>query len=289
MSRFDRQERLFGVDGQRKLEGLKVVIVGVGGIGTHVIQQLAYLGVGRGVPGHLALIDDEELDLTNRNRYVGSWHEDPIPGSSKVDLARRMVALIDPAIKVITCAKELRSAEAFELVQASDVAVGCLDGDGARMVLNELCLAYQKPFLDLATDIGAGSKPHYGGRVFTHWSDDRGCLVCSGEIDPITATKELSNSGARLDRGALYGVDEAFLGGKGPSVVNLNGVIASLGVTELMCAVTGLRAPARLINFRGDQSRAGPRSDPPPASCFYCDCVAGARERSGVSRYLARE
>lgn len=287
MSRFDRQERFFGAEGQRKLERLKVAIVGVGGIGTHVVQQLAYLGVGHGGSGNLGLIDSEQLDLTNRNRYIGSWHDDPIPGSSKVALAHRLVSLIDPSIRVIECAKDLRSAEAFELIKGSDVAIGCLDGDGARMVFNELCLAYQVPFLDLATDIQSGARFLYGGRVFTRWEpQERGCLVCMGEIDAAMATQELSNPDARRDRNALYGVDRDELDASGPSVVSLNGVIASLGVTELLCGVTGLRPATRFLNFRGHQSTVARRADAPPASCHYCDTVAGSEDDAGVDRYV---
>lgn len=287
MSRFERQERLFGSAGQCHLENVKVAIVGVGGIGTHVVQQLAYLGVGRGADGHLALIDIEELDLTNRNRYIGSWHDDPIPGSGKVALARRLVALIDPTIRVLECATELRSAEAFDLVRAADVVIGCLDGDGARMVLNELCLAYQRPYIDLATDIEPGVQSLYGGRVVTRWNNQqRGCLMCMGEINPEVAAQELASPGSRRDRQALYGIDKGALGPKGPSVVSLNGVIASLGVTEFMCAVTGLRLPARFVNYRGDRSSVAPRNDPPPAGCYYCDTVAGSGRDSGVDRYI---
>ena len=78
MSRFDRQESFFGKAGQEKLRHASVAIVGVGGLGTHVAQQLALLGIGK-----LALIDHEELSETNRNRYVSARHDDPISGSPK--------------------------------------------------------------------------------------------------------------------------------------------------------------------------------------------------------------
>lgn len=286
MSRFDRQERFFGAEGQRKLEDARVVVVGVGGIGTHVVQQLAYLGVGRAERGWIGLVEYEDIDETNRNRYIGAWHDDPIPGSAKAALAVRHIKLIDPAIHMRhSNDKELRSPEAYELVRASDVAIGCLDTDGARVVLNELCLAYEIPFIDLATDIKPGQDAVYGGRLFSRWHGERGCLVCAGEIDVTEATQELASALAREDRRNLYGVDAEHLDGKGPSVVSLNGVIASLGVTELMCALTGLRRPTRFINYRGDRSSAAPR--PLVSSyCYYCDEVAGSKDQSGVERYI---
>ena len=61
--RFDRNTRFFGDDGQRRLRETRCTVVGTGGLGTHVIQQLALLGV-----GHISPIDREELDDTNCNR-----------------------------------------------------------------------------------------------------------------------------------------------------------------------------------------------------------------------------
>ena len=76
--RFERNTRFFGEEGQRILRETLVAIVGVGGLGTHVVQQLALLGV-----GELSLVDHEELDRTNLNRYVGARHSDPIPGHAE--------------------------------------------------------------------------------------------------------------------------------------------------------------------------------------------------------------
>ena len=82
MKRFERNIELFGESGQQRLRESRVAVVGVGGLGTHVVQQLALLGVGA-----LTLVDGEELSESNKNRYVGVRHDDPVPGSRKVDLA----------------------------------------------------------------------------------------------------------------------------------------------------------------------------------------------------------
>src|ERR1700739_765939 len=64
-TRFDRNIRFFGEEGQNRLRNTRVTVVGAGGVGGHVIQQLALLGVGT-----ITVIDKEELDETNRNRYI---------------------------------------------------------------------------------------------------------------------------------------------------------------------------------------------------------------------------
>ena len=94
--RFDRNMRFFGKEGQERLGAAKVAVVGIGGLGTHVVQQLALLGVGQ-----LSLIDPQDLDRTNFNRYIGVRYDDPVPGTFKVDLGARMVEQINPRIEVI--------------------------------------------------------------------------------------------------------------------------------------------------------------------------------------------
>jgi len=76
--RFERQIRLFGEDGQKKIQNASVAIVGAGGLGSHVVQQLGFLGV-----GSLIIIDPDELEETNRNRLIGVHYDDPIPGTKK--------------------------------------------------------------------------------------------------------------------------------------------------------------------------------------------------------------
>ena len=93
--RFDRNVRLFGKEGQMCLRQTRIAIMGAGGLGSHVIAQTALLGV-----GGMTMVDHENISITNRNRYIGVWHTDPIPGSSKVVIGKRHVHLIDSSITV---------------------------------------------------------------------------------------------------------------------------------------------------------------------------------------------
>ena len=68
-----------------------------------------------------------------------------------------------------------------------------------------------------------------------------------------------------------YGVRVAVLGARGASVVSLNGVVASLGLTELMAAVTGLREPAIFLRYRGDLGRVTRAREEPTRACPYCE------------------
>ena len=77
--RYNRNILFFGKAGQERLTSASVAVIGIGGLGSHVVQQLALLGIGKFI-----LIDPEEIDKTNRNRYIGVRDDDPIPGTPKV-------------------------------------------------------------------------------------------------------------------------------------------------------------------------------------------------------------
>lgn len=278
--RFDRNIRFFSKEGQDRLAATHVVVVGIGGLGTHVVQQLALLGV-----KHLTLIDKEELDTTNLNRYVGARHDDPIPGTLKVNIGYRLVKEINTDIHVDPIPLSLVSEQSFDAVIKADYVFGCLDCEGARLILNELCSAYSKPYFDLASDIILGNPLVYGGRVCVAW-DGNGCIVCYNELDVAEAQGDLLSPDARQDREAIYGVQREALDGIGPSVASINGVIASLAVTEFMLGVTGIRTPKRLLTYRGNMGGVGVKNEEPASGCYYCKGIRGKNNSADVQRYI---
>lgn len=279
--RFDRNIGLFGKAGQARLRAANVAIAGIGGIGTHVVQQLALLGV-----GSLVLIDDEDLDDSNRNRYVGARHDDPVPGTPKVEIGNRIVISIDPDIAVRKVRGDLLSDESLAELIRSDYVVGCLDTDGPRLFLTEVCSAFAIPYIDAATDILSEDRQRYGGRVCCAWNGN-GCLVCMGVLDPKEAEMDLANPETAQDREAIYGVPRGALRGRtGPAVVSLNGLVASVATTEFMVGVTGLRLPKRLLTYRGDLGTVAASKDAPYEGCYYCRGMRGQRDAVDLWRFF---
>ena len=278
--RYDRNMRFFGREGQDRLSSASVAVVGIGGLGTHVVQQLALLGVGR-----LVVIDDEEIDETNRNRYVGVRHDDPVPGTLKVANGERIALDINPDIEIVSISEPLASSGAFEGVIDCDYAFGCLDNDGARLILAELCAAYSKPYFDLASDILV-EENRYGGRVCVAW-DGNGCLVCYDELDVVSAREDLMNPNARRDQQDIYGVPREMLEEAGPSVVSINGVVASLGVNEFMLVATQVRdVPRGLLKYRAHAGIVTVAWDDPSPDCYYCSGIRGKGDETDVWRYV---
>lgn len=282
MDRHDRNIRFFGVDGQRLLRESVVAVVGCGGLGTHIIQQLAYLGVRK-----IIAIDGEDLGETNKNRYVLAYHEDPNKGFPKVDMIERSVALIDPEIEVVKVHAGLRSKKAFDALREARTIFGCLDNDGARFILNEFSLAYGKELFDLATDTHKDDNNFYfGGRVAYIAPTEPGCLVCMDLIDLKAAAEDLASEKSRQDRDSIYGVDRDDLSEAGPSVVSLNGIVASHAVQEYMLQTTGIRKATRQLQYRGNMAIVAvsrPQHDP---DCYYCNSIKDAFDSANLERYL---
>lgn len=277
--RYHRSMLLFGAEGQRRLRQTAVAVVGVGGLGSAVVQHLALLGV-----GSIALIDSEELDETNRNRFIGARHDDPIPGSRKVDLAQRLVQEINPTVATESIPYDLVSPAAFAAIKAAHWIFGCFDKDGPRGILNELCAAYEKSYIDLASDVPEAGV--YGGRVCVAY-DENGCLSCLKQLDRKAVRQYLLTEVELAAEHKIYGIHEEVLEAKGPSVATINGVVASLACTEFMVAVTGMRAPTRLQEYRGAQSKVFVSMDTPAPNCYYCEGLRGHRGSADVERYLS--
>lgn len=277
--RFDRNIRLFGEEGQQRIRETTCTVIGIGGLGTHVVQQLALLGVGK-----MHLIDSEELDESNRNRYVGACHDDPIPGTPKVMLGERLVNHVDPSIAVETVEDSFISKGGYAAIRCADYVFGCIDCEGARLVLTEICSAYARPYFDLASDVIPGERLQYGGRICTAVGA-KGCLVCLDVLDMEEAGEDMEGDVERRNREALYGVDRRALGRSGPSVVSVNGVIASLAVTEFMGAVTGIRSPNRHVNYYGHTGKVTVSQVAARDGCWYCG-LWGKGEEVDVERYL---
>jgi molybdopterin/thiamine biosynthesis adenylyltransferase len=276
--RYHRSMLLFGAGGQRALGRIGVAIVGVGGVGSALAQHLALLGVHR-----ITSIDPEELDETNRNRFIGARITDAVPGTRKVAIVDRLIRETNADVRSIPIAKSLLSLEAFDAIKASDWVFGCLDDDGPRSVLNELCAAYRLPYIDLAADVPAAGI--YGGRVCVA-IDGEGCLECLGQLDRRDVRRYFESREQRDQENEVYGVPREALTRRGPSVAPVNGVVAGLAATEFMVAVTGLRRPTRLQEYRGWESKVAVITDSPAPDCPYCKGIRGTRAKADVERYL---
>lgn len=262
--RYSRNEALFGPEGQEKISATKVTIIGVGGLGSHVAHQLAYLGVETLTP-----VDFDIVTASSMNRLVGAVDRDVAAKTKKVLVAKRMITAINPAAIVVPVDASIDTPEAEAAIASADVVFGCLDRDLPRLKLTELCSRYAKPLFDLATDTG-GERDDlwYGGRVI--FSNGGGCLVCRNLLNQEEMTRDSMSPEEREAHDRIYGVDRDALGDTGPMVVSINGVVASLAVTEFMVFATEMREPVPHLIYRGHAATVGRNNDPPELGCYFC-------------------
>jgi len=279
---FDRQLPWFTSAGQRALGRLQVGVVGAGGTGSQVIQQLAYLGV-----RYFVLIDHDTVAPSNLNRLVTATPSDI--SAKKVRLAHRLITRVAPETTVVAIDDMLQSPVALDALKGVDVIFGCVDNDGARLILNELALAYTIPYLDLGVgiDVEAGCVTEAGGRV-TVVLPGGPCLCCLGDIDAGEAQFFLSrpeDQARQIERGYVRGFDAPA-----PAVISLNAAVAAAAVNEFAVLVSGVRpvAPYTELDLLGlgrsvRSQWLTPRRVERDPDCVQC-AITGQGDRAGLER-----
>jgi molybdopterin/thiamine biosynthesis adenylyltransferase len=261
--RFDRQLRVLGQGGQATLSNLTVGVVGAGGLGSHVIQQLIHLGVGR-----LVVVDPDTVSRTNLSRLVGSSRLDPVVRRAKVEVARRVARRAGGPTRIVPIRGSVTDAGPARRITGCDFILGCTDNHWSRTVLNAIAYQYYVPVLDLGVELQAGGS--MGGRV-TWLAPGSACLWCRGVLDRQRVRAEQLPRAALEDevaRGYLAGLDEPA-----PAVVSINGVVASLAVTELLARVTGFAGPeprASQLMYRPGDGVVRRTSDTASPRCPTC-------------------
>lgn len=236
--RLDRQSFL-GVNSADVLAECSVAIVGLGGGGSHVNQQLAHLGL-----GNFAIFDPDEVEETNLNRLVGATEEDVAQEHSKIFAAERLIRAVNPWAHVISF-KDKWQHHADEL-RSCDVIFGCVDSINEREQLETLARRHLIPYIDIGMDVNTvGTSFSIGGQVAVSMPGGS-CLRCLGIITGERLKQEAQQYGAA--------------GGK-PQVVWPNGVLASAAVGMFMKLITPWERVIKfpiLLEYDGDAQTLTP-------------------------------
>lgn len=149
LNEFSRTELLLGKVAMDKLSDSHVIVFGIGGVGSFCAEALARAGV-----GHLTLVDDDKVCLTNINRQLIALRS--TIGKPKVEVMRERILDINPnaQVEVRQTFYSAESAEDFELSSYSYV-VDAIDTVSAKLELIERCKAAGTPVISC---MGAGNK-----------------------------------------------------------------------------------------------------------------------------------
>jgi hypothetical protein len=229
---YDRNVRAFGSAIQQTLGDLRIGIVGCGGTGSAVGEQLVRLGV-----RHLILIDPDQLSESNLTRVYGSAMSDV--GQPKVQVLARHLKSIAPDLCCETAQSMVTLESAARRLIGCDVAFGCTDDNAGRLVLSRLATYLLIPVVDSGVLLSSDANGHLtgiDGRV-TVLSPGQACLVCRGRIDLARAGAELLTPDERRSR-----EDEGYapaLRRTEPAVVAFTTLIGATAVTELLERLIG--------------------------------------------------
>ena len=153
-----------GSEGQQKLAGSSVLVVGCGGLGAPALYYLTAMGI-----GHLGLCDGDAVAFSNLNRQILFTMEDV--GKSKAAKAKERLIAINPELKTTIYDQLMDEKLAETIVPDYDIVVDCLDNFASRFTLNDACVAAGKPF------VHAGIEEYYG-QIMTVTPGKGPCLRC---------------------------------------------------------------------------------------------------------------
>lgn len=166
LARYARQLVLpeVGVDGQRRLHAARVAVVGCGGLGAPVVQQLAAAGI-----GHLSLFDDDSVDDSNLNRQT-LFRVDQL-GARKAEASAAFVRALNPDVDVAVFIERVTVARARQVFADHDVVVDCSDGFPTKYLLNDVAVVTDTPLVH-------GAATAWAGQVLVVPGKEGPCLRC---------------------------------------------------------------------------------------------------------------
>src|SRR6478735_4315114 len=155
-----------GGAGQAALAKAKVVLVGVGGIGSPALQYLAGAGVGT-----LVLVDDDTVDATNLQRQT-IYHEGNL-GGSKAELAAVWVHEFDELIDARAIAARIDGGNAGDVIAGADLVLDGCDNFATRLAVSDACVIARVPLLSAAVGRFQGQVGAFAGHL-----PDQPCYRC---------------------------------------------------------------------------------------------------------------
>jgi len=177
---FSRTELLIGEEGLRRLKDSTIMVLGVGGVGSHCIEALARSGVGT-----LVLVDNDKVSLTNINRQSIAYHS--TVGEYKTKLMKDRIKDINPNADVYTYETFVLPENLSEIFERKvDYIIDAIDTVTAKLALVEYAKEHNIPIISC---MGTGNKLHPEMFEITDISKTSVCPLCK------VMRKELKNRG----------------------------------------------------------------------------------------------
>ncbi len=227
MSDWLTRQTFLGKGSDEILARRKVGIIGLGGGGSHIAQQLAHLGV-----GNFTLFDPDHVEFSNLNRLVGATAKDAQRKRAKTNLFSRIIRKVNPIARVTGVQKQWQ--EESLLLGSCDVVFGCVDTYVAREQIERACRRFLIPYIDIGMDVSELPEGHVVAGQMILSMPDQPCLRCFGFLNDDLLAQEAARYGAA--------------GGR-PQVVWPNGILASAAVSTFVQLTTPWGSAAHPVAY----------------------------------------
>lgn len=247
---FDRQTLALGANFTTLMRSLRIGVVGAGGTGSPLLQQLARMGA-----GYVGVFDPDIVEVSNLNRLYGATKSDALERRTKIEVAQREIERMGLGTKVATFDAWIGSEECRDAIKSMDIVFGCTDDHDGRGLLNRLAYYYLIPVIDLGLALRVVERDgerllEAEGRV-TVLEPGAACLLCRRIVNPAIAAEEAlrRTNPAEYERRKA----EAYVRGEGnpaPAVVSFTTSVATMAIEEIIQRLTGFRGAAGSISNR---------------------------------------
>ncbi|HUW25864.1 MAG TPA: HesA/MoeB/ThiF family protein [Gallionella sp.] len=172
-----------GIEGQQCLLDAKVLIIGLGGLGSPAALYLAASGIGQ-----LILCDHDIVELSNLQRQI--IHRTASVGQTKVASAQAALHDTNPEAECVVLPVRVDEAQLCDLVAQADTVLDCSDNFATRYAVNRACMAQRKPLV-------SGAAIQFDGQisVFDFRREDAPCYNCLFPEDSLAAELRCATTG----------------------------------------------------------------------------------------------
>lgn len=168
MERYSRQLLVkgIGIEGQKRLERARVLLVGCGGLGTNIANILVRAGV-----GFIRIIDKDSVELSNLQRQSLYSEKDAAKGLPKAEAARRALTAVNSAVEVEAVTQEVVPENIEGFISDIDLVMDGTDNFATRFLINRACVGKGLPWIHGGVVATSG--------VVMNFTDKKGpCLEC---------------------------------------------------------------------------------------------------------------
>lgn len=245
---YDRNVEFMGLENLRKIFSTsKVVLAGVGGLGSIIGEQLLNMGV-----SNLVLIDNDTIEFSNLNRLVGAKYSHVDSKTLKVIALKEHLLEINPFANIKIVPELVNSEEAIKELITADRIFVTTDNHFSRAFINDFCLKYFIPFISVGVNITIENKKvlDVSGEIIKIFPGDNFCLRCLKRVNQIKIDYEKIDNKEIKEKFISKGY---IKNEKEPAVKTLNSILASLSVDNYINEFTNFTKDISILIYENNK------------------------------------